>query len=88
MESFVPVRLDHSREQLVLTVLARGIADRAFLLAQLLVEAQRVIPLEGREVALVADRSIVHASTLPLVRRVARAQQHEGRHLVAKTCDA
>ena len=65
MELFVPVRLDHAREQLVLTVLARGVADRALLFGQLLVEAQRVIPLKGREVALMADRSVVHASLSP-----------------------
>ena len=47
MEHFVPIRLDHAREQLLLAVFARGVADRALLLGQLLVEMQRIVPLEG-----------------------------------------
>src|SRR5262245_53332120 len=49
MEDFVTVRLDHAGEQLLLAVAARGVADCALVLAQLFVQVQHVVPVEGRE---------------------------------------
>jgi len=48
VEVFVAMRLQHARHQPPLAVVARRIAQRALLGAQLLVEQQRVIPLKGR----------------------------------------
>src|SRR5581483_2369313 len=62
MEHFVPVRFDHAREQLVLAVLARGIADRALFFRQQSVETQRVFPGERCEVAFPLHGDVVHAS--------------------------
>ena len=46
MELLVPVGLQHARHQLVLAVVARGVADRDLLLGELVVEEERVLPVE------------------------------------------
>ena len=43
---FVPEHVEHARRQLVLAVGARGIAHHAFFVGQLLVEEERVAPVE------------------------------------------
>jgi hypothetical protein len=42
----VPVGFQHARHQLVLAVVARGIADRDLLLGELVVEEERILPVE------------------------------------------
>src|SRR5258708_2625457 len=46
MELLVPVSLQHARHQLVLAVVARGVADRDFFLGELVVEEERILPIE------------------------------------------
>ena len=46
VELLVPVGLQHARHQLVLAVVARGVADRDLLLAELVVEEERILPVE------------------------------------------
>src|SRR5580704_8613964 len=46
MEFLVPVGLQHARHQLVLAVIARDVADRDLLLAELVVEEERILPVE------------------------------------------
>ena len=47
VEALVAVGLQDSRHQLFLAVVARGVAHHALVLAQLLFQQQRVLPLEG-----------------------------------------
>src|SRR6185437_1428643 len=82
MEFLVPVGFQHARHQLVLAVFLRGIADRALVLAELGIEAQRVIPLERREATGLRGGCHVHASGSPSwigMRRAPRA----GRALIS-----
>src|SRR5205814_9087781 len=46
IELLVPVGLDDARHQFVLAVVARSIADRDLLLGELIVEEERVLPVE------------------------------------------
>src|SRR5690606_30604591 len=48
VESLVPIGLEHARHQLVLSVFARRVAHHTLVLAELVVEQKRVIPLEYR----------------------------------------
>ena len=42
------IGFDHPRHQLVLGVAARGVADQPLVLGELVVEQQRIVPLERR----------------------------------------
>src|SRR5262249_33810651 len=51
------IGLDHARQQLVLRIGARGVADRALVLGELVLEQKRVVPLECRALAV---RLVLH----------------------------
>src|SRR5262249_52745463 len=44
---FLEIGLDHARQQLVLRVGARGVADHALVFGELIVEQERIVPLEA-----------------------------------------
>jgi molybdate transport system substrate-binding protein len=46
VEALMAVGLEYARHQLLLRVLAGGVADQAFVLGELVVEEERVVPLE------------------------------------------
>src|SRR5271165_580783 len=61
----VPEAVAHPRQQLLLAIGTRLIADQALLLGQLLIEAERILPTERPEAALLRAGGLgddVHAS--------------------------
>src|SRR5690606_36861303 len=56
LHGLVPERLEHARRELALAVLARGVADHALVLGELVLEEEGVVPLEGS--GLLAHRAL------------------------------
>ena len=56
IEFAVAIGREHAREQLLLRIIARGVAHHALFLGELAFEAERIVPLERRVLDLDADR--------------------------------
>ncbi len=63
VEDFVPIGLEHAGEELLLGESVCRVADGAFLLGELVFEAERVIPGEGGKSALLGGKRCGHGTS-------------------------